>query len=126
MSLLEKIDVTKLDQIVDEFYELNHQIKQLEEKKKGIQVRIKLILGAMGIERFDSADYHCWIQETARPVRLKVPVPALPPEYRLIKPDEAGIRKAIDAGIDLSKYAELEEPSTFVRVNPKKKQELGD
>jgi hypothetical protein len=126
MSLLEKIDITQLDKVADEIYELNHQLSQLEEKKKSLQVKMKLILGALGLEKFESSDYKVWLQNTARPVKLKVSAPALPAEYQLIKPDEAGIRKAIDAGIDLSKYAELEEAGSFVRVSAKKKQELGD
>ena len=118
-GMLDKVDLTQLDKLTDELYEVDSEIRSLENRKKALQGRIKLLLAVAGQRSFENGTYRLWLQDSARPVHLKCEVTQIPRDYWVVKPNEAAIRKAIDAGEDLSPWCELEEAGTFVRVTGK-------
>ena len=114
----EPLNLDQVDSLAGAILDLNAQIETLTRQRDDLKASLMEAMQSANVETLTTARVKVTQVASARQVALLVRPEKLPELYQVVKSDDVAIRKAIDAGVDLSDYLRLKPATHYLKITP--------
>lgn len=115
---VESLNLDQVDSLAVDILDLNAQIDALTRQRDDLKASLMEAMQSANVETLTTSRVKVTQVASARQVSLLVRPEKLPEIYQVIKSDDVAIRKAIDAGVDLSDYLRLKPATHYLKITP--------
>ena len=114
----EALNLDQVDSLAGAILDLNAQIDVLTRQRDDLKASLIEAMQSAAVETLTTSRVKVTQVASARQVSLLVRPEKLPELYQVVKSDDVAIRKAIDAGVDLSDYLSLKPATHYLKITP--------